>query len=269
VIGDADRLQQVVWNLLSNAVKFTDSGGTVTIALDGVEKHARVTVSDNGRGVSPTFLPDIFQRFTQAEAAASRRYGGLGLGLALVRELVDLHGGSVTAESDGLGLGARFTVLLPSAAWAVPVDAAPRPGVVSATELYGVKILLVEDDSDALEVITRTVVEAGASVVTARSSHEALSRLRSGQGLPHLIVSDIGLPGEDGYAFLRALRQEPPAHGGTLPAIAVSAFAAPGDRANALAAGYSSHLSKPFTPSTLVTLISRAVGDGRGRQPAN
>ena len=260
VSGDADRLLQIVWNLLSNAVKFTDSGGQVTLGVNRHEDAVQVTVADTGQGITPEFLPDVFKRFKQADPSSSRRHGGLGLGLALVRELVELHGGTVYVESEGVGQGSTFVVSLPArGVAAAPPIARRRETDSTPVALAGVRILVVEDDADALEILCRTLADAGATITAARSVHEALALLR-GDSLdpPHAVVSDIGMPGDDGYGFLRALRTLPPGHG-DVPVIAVTAYATPEDRKRALQAGFDAHFGKPFSPKRLVEAIARAV----------
>jgi PAS domain S-box-containing protein len=258
VVGDAERLQQVIWNLLSNAVKFTDADGTVTVTLESQAQDVRLTVSDTGQGISSEFLPEIFQRFKQAEGSSTRRHGGLGLGLALVHELVALHRGSVHAASPGPGLGATFTVTLPaqperaSAAQLANTNA-PR---IDESSLAGVQVLIVEDDPDAREILARIITDAGGGVTVTSSSAAALKALRDSP-LPNVIVTDIGMPTEDGYTFLRALRQGTMASGRAVPAVALTAFATPADRTKALRAGFSEHLSKPFAPALLVDTVVR------------
>jgi CheY-like chemotaxis protein len=265
VAGDRDRLLQVVWNLLSNAVKFTDAGGRVTVAVDAQDRLVRLSVADTGQGIAPEFRLQVFDRFKQADASSARRHGGLGLGLALVRELVELHGGSVGVESAGLGQGSTFTVTLPARPAAVPsASLAPRPAAAAeAGTLGGVHILIVEDDPDAREIMVRSVTDVGASVTAVSSAAEALALLRQGSGTD-VVVTDIGMPGEDGYTFLRELRKLPVDHGGAVPAIAVTAYATGEDRKRALQEGFVAHVGKPFAPLTLISTIARAVTNGRG-----
>ena len=262
VAGDHDRLVQVAWNLLSNAVKFTDSGGRVTIGLAAEDRVVRLTVGDTGQGIDAGFLPHVFDRFKQADPSASRRHGGLGLGLALVRELVQLHGGDVTAESGGTGKGTLFTVTLPaptvgrSRTPAASVRTIPR----EAERLSGVNILLVEDDQDALDIALCTLADAGASVVSARSAPEALGILRDGAtGRFDAVVTDIGMADGDGYALLTGMRALPRAEVRDLPVIAVTAYATPEDRKRALQAGFEAHLAKPYAAGTLISTISRVA----------
>jgi len=263
--GDRDRLLQIVWNLLSNAVKFTDAGGRVTVAVNAQDRLVRLSVADTGQGIAPEFRSQVFERFKQADASSARRHGGLGLGLALVRELVELHGGSVGVESAGLGQGSMFTVTLPARPGAADSSRiAPRPGAtVEPGTLGGVRILIVEDDRDAREIIVRSVTDVGASVTAVSSAAEALALLREGSATD-VVVTDLGMPGDDGYAFLRELRKLPFDRGGTVPAIAVTAYATGEDRKRALQEGFVAHVGKPFAPLTLISTIARAVTNGRG-----
>jgi CheY-like chemotaxis protein/two-component sensor histidine kinase len=258
ITGDRDRLLQVVWNLLSNAVKFTDAGGSVTVALKAVEGAVRLSVSDTGHGIAPEFISQVFERFKQADASAARRHGGLGLGLALVRELVELHGGSVTAESPGLGRGATFAVNFPARQADQPATLHRQPSAAKTGTLENIRILIVEDDPDAREIIVQSVTDVGASVTAVASAAEALAMLRAGVS-SDVVVTDIGMPGEDGYTFLQELRKLPAANGGQVPAIAVTAYASGEDRKRALQAGFAAHIAKPFAPLTLVATIVRAV----------
>ena len=262
VSGDADRLSQVIWNLLSNAVKFTEPGGTISISMQAHEGHVSLVVSDTGQGIEPRFLPYVFERFTQSDSSASRRHGGLGLGLALVRELVELHGGAVRVASPGVGLGTSFTVVLPARAGRMVagprrrIDISERP-----SNLEGVRVLIVEDEEDARDVLCRSMQEFGATVTTAASSQEAITFLRESDipNLPHIVITDIGMPQSDGYQFLTELRQLPREHGGGVPAIAVTAYAGPADRERVLAAGFKMHIEKPVAPLALAAAIARVT----------
>jgi CheY-like chemotaxis protein len=248
-------------------VKFTDDGGSVTVTLEAQAGSTRLTVSDTGQGIAPAFLSQVFERFKQADPSASRRHGGLGLGLALVKDLVELHGGTVSVESAGRGHGTTFAVSLPGRETAVLPAAPPRPlPAAAALRLNGVHVLVVEDDPDALEIATRTLADAGATVRAAISVPDAIEVLRAsgGEALPDVIVSDIGMPHSDGFALLEALQQQPPQYGGRVPAIAVTAYATSEDRARALKAGFRAHLAKPFAPRVLIETILRVVAAARG-----
>jgi PAS domain S-box-containing protein len=258
--GDRDRLLQVVWNLLSNAVKFTDPDGEVAIRGEAAGSVARIIVSDTGHGIPAPFLPQVFERFKQADASSARRHGGLGLGLALVRELVEMHGGTVKAESPGVGHGSTFTVTLPIA----PRPAAPTPiatASVTIPSLGGIRVLVVEDEADAREILVRSLTDVGASVQAVTSAREALDALRSDDVTrADVVVTDIGMPGDDGFTLLQELRKLPAGSGGRVPAIAVTAYATVEDRRRALEAGFVAHIAKPFAPNALIATIARAVG---------
>jgi signal transduction histidine kinase/ActR/RegA family two-component response regulator len=270
VSGDPGRLQQVVWNLLSNAVKFTPRGGSIEVLLERVSSHLEISVHDTGEGIKPDFLPHVFDRFRQADASPSRKHGGLGIGLSLVKQLVEMHGGTARAKSAGEGQGATFIVSLPLA----PVrhlDAAegqarrhPTAAVAEGSSLddmpslSGVQVLVVDDDADARDLL-RSVLEAfGAQASAAASASEALEALTRAR--PHVLVSDIGMPGTDGYELIRQVRQLGAAEGGATPAIALTAFARSEDRRRAIAAGYQMHLAKPVEPSELVTMVASLAG---------
>jgi PAS domain S-box-containing protein len=258
VAGDRDRLLQVVWNLLSNAVKFTDAGGRVTLSVSVCDAVVRLAVSDTGHGIAPEFQSQVFERFKQFDASSARRHGGLGLGLALVRELVELHGGTASVESAGLGHGATFTIALPARATQAPRPVRRGPVAADDGDLGGIRVLVVDDDADAREIIMRTVTDAGAAVTAVGSSAEALDALRAGVAID-VIIADIGMPGVDGFAFLRELRSLPAEHGGELPAVAVTAYATAHDRVRALQEGFVAHVGQPISPLTLVSTIARAV----------
>jgi signal transduction histidine kinase/CheY-like chemotaxis protein len=256
--GDPARLQQVVWNLLSNAVKFTPRGGRVQTVLARADSHVEIRVADSGEGIAPEFLPHVFERFRQADASPSRIHGGLGLGLALVKQLVELHGGRVFASSDGLGKGARFVVELPveitqktdDTMLMQPRAAIGRVPVECQVELSGIEALVVDDEVDAVDVIGRLLIERHATVTTALNTDDALELLRARRF--DVIISDIGMPGRDGYELIRACR----ASGITSPAIALTAFARSDDRTRALMAGYQSHLAKPVLPDELFATVA-------------
>lgn len=259
VAGDPDRLQQVFWNLLSNAVKFTPEGGRVGVRLDHVDREAVVVIEDTGEGIAPEFLPLIFDRFRQADATSTRRYGGLGLGLAIVRYLVDLHGGSVTASSAGRGQGATFTVRLPLMATRARLPAVrsdgPSPAALDPGALAAMRVLLLDDAADAREFLRTLLESVGAVVFEAASSAEALALLETER--PDVVVADIAMPEEDGYRFLERLRARPATAGGTIPALALTAYAGDSDRSRALASGFEEHLAKPVDPQALVTALLR------------
>ncbi|HSI03876.1 MAG TPA: ATP-binding protein, partial [Myxococcota bacterium] len=264
--GDPARLQQVVTNLLSNAIKFTPVGGNVRVQLAQGSTDIRIIVRDNGSGIAPDFAPFLFDRFAQAEPSHTRRFGGLGLGLSIVKQLVEMHGGNVTAESAGLGKGSTFTVSLPLARVTAgandDVDDAVRgyaadAGGLDIKLLTGIKILVVDDEPDARELMKRVLETREAKVVTAASAAiglELVERYR-----PDIVLSDIGMPGIDGYDFIRQVRALGVTRGGTVPAIAVTAFARAEDRERALLAGYQSHLPKPMQVHQLVAAIAASV----------
>jgi signal transduction histidine kinase/ActR/RegA family two-component response regulator len=264
VYGDPHRLQQIVWNLLSNAVKFTPKGGKIDVLLRRVSSHVELTVADSGIGIHADLLPRIFDRFRQADSSSTRKYGGLGLGLSIVKELVELHGGTVRADSPGEQQGATLVVSLPLRAirdgQAGGHSTAERaPAVQPATVvLAGVKVLVVDDEPDARELLKAVLAEAGAEVVTAASVDDALAVLPLVR--PDAIVSDIGMPGRDGYQLLRAVRALPEAAGGRTPAVAMTAYARSEDRTRALLAGYQVHIAKPIEPHELVVIVGSLTG---------
>jgi signal transduction histidine kinase/ActR/RegA family two-component response regulator len=269
VLGDAARLQQIVWNLLSNAVKFTDAGGPIEISLAPAGASARLTVTDSGLGISPEFLPFVFDRFRQSDASSTRRQGGLGLGLALARDLVELHGGTIRAESAGANKGSTFTISLPTVvSTEEPVSQAGATGssAADAVLLRGVRALVVDDDTDARELLVAVLVSYGADVVPARSSDEALALLQeAAAGRPFdVILSDIGMPRNDGYELMRRVRRLDRQSGGHTAAVAVTGYANPNDRDRALAAGYQVHVAKPIDPKVLAAAIEDTV---RRHQP--
>ena len=256
VTGDAGRLRQVVWNLLSNAVKFTPEGGRVDVALGGDDGHAEIVVRDTGQGIAAEFLPHVFERFRQADGSTTRRHGGLGLGLAIARYLIEAHGGTVTAASDGEGQGATFTVRLPVREEArVPVARSTSPSGVQS--LRGAHALVVDDQADARELTAAILESAGARVSTAGSVEDALGLLARG-GFD-VVLADIGMPERDGYSLVTALRREAPDPARRIPAIAVTAYATVADREAAMAAGFDRHLAKPVDPSALVDLVAQLL----------
>jgi CheY-like chemotaxis protein len=250
--GDPERLQQVVWNLLSNAVKFSQRGGRVEVRLSpGEDSHAEIRVADNGQGIDPEFLPFVFDPFRQADSSTTRRQGGLGLGLSIVRQMVEMHGGTVRVESAGAGQGSTFTVALPFVAGAVP--RAARPQELPAVSLRGLRLLVVDDDADTRDLLWQILTDSGAQVATAASAAEALSALESAP--PHVLVSDIGMPGRDGYELIRDVRSRWPSE--DLPAIALTAFARADDRRRTCEAGFQAHLTKPFDAADLAATVAR------------
>ena len=267
MMGDADRIQQIIWNLLSNAVKFTESGGRVTVVI---RRHADVltlTIEDTGRGISKDFLPLMFERFRQADSSSSRRHGGLGLGLSLVRQLVELHGGQVGATSTE-GVGSTFTVTFPGRT-ELSADDGDAAAIDPAAALAGRHVLLVEDQPDARDIIDASLQHYGVKVTTAATSGEALARLDEAvheQRLPDAIVSDIGLPGEDGYRLMEQLSARPKSLGGKIPVIAVTAYGRPQDKRRALAAGFRMHLTKPVTPTALVAALVSVIASRPARR---
>ena len=265
VMGDLHRLQQVVWNLLSNAVKFTPKGdGRVRVLLECRDSAAQITIIDNGRGITREFLPHVFERFRQQEGGSTRMHGGLGLGLSIVRQLVELHGGTVSAFSEGEGLGATFTVRLPMAALRGRTSSASATPSLDAQsigcppDLEGVRVLLVDDQEDAREMLRSMLEVCGCRVRLAASAAECLRLLAAAPA--DVLVSDIGMPDEDGYALMKKLRRLPPGAGGDTPAVALTAYARPEDRALALVSGFNSHVSKPVEPIELLAVISSLAG---------
>jgi PAS domain S-box-containing protein len=260
IAGDPARLQQIVWNLLWNAIKFTPEGGSVALRVRSRAAGAEITVSDTGVGIKPEVLPHIFERFNQAHVSGSHRVGGLGLGLSIVKHLVDLHGGTIKADSPGEGQGATFTVLLPAGApHQVPEAAAsaPRKSAQAGGRLQGLRILVVEDEADTLEFLVRFLAAEGAEVTSSTTADDALAHLRETDA--HLLISDIGLPDINGYDLLQRIRQGDAGTGGGIPAIALTAYARAEDRARAFRAGYQAHLAKPIEPSELVAAVARIL----------
>ena len=266
VHGDSARLAQVVANLLSNALKFTPRGGRVEACLDVAETSARLVVTDTGEGIAPEFMARIFERFAQADASSSRRHAGLGLGLAIVRQLVELHGGSVEAHSEGTGRGSRFVVNLPLAD-SDSVAAMPGAGLLAADSLRGIRVLAVDDEPDTREMMEAVLAAHGARVRVAASADQALAALR--EEVPDVVLSDIGMPEKDGYALIRAIRALPDDRGGAIPAAAITAFVRDEDRAAAFAAGFDVHVPKPIQAAsllrTVVDLASRSAPPPAGR----
>jgi PAS domain S-box-containing protein len=265
ISGDPTRLQQVVWNLLSNAVKFTPKRGRVHIRLERVESQIEIAVSDTGQGISPEFLLHVFERFQQAETGATRSQGGLGLGLAIVRHIVELHGGTVWAESAGQGQGSTFTVKLPRTTFARPSGEVERrhptlgspPEPTNFPSLRDLQVLVVDDDRDSNEVVSTVLGAADAKVRAATSAAEALEHLKHWR--PHVIVSDIGMPNEDGYMFMAKLRALP-AETARIPCVALTAYATTDDRVRIFAAGFKAHIVKPIDPVELAVVVANVAG---------
>lgn len=260
VMGDADRLQQIVWNLLSNAVKFTPPGGKVQIRLELVDCYAQIQVSDTGKGINPNFLPYIFDYFRQEDSATTRKFGGLGLGLAIARQLIELHGGTILVESLGEEQGTIFTVKLPllhtkSTASVSQLEMEVEPDLGN---LQGIKILVVDDELDSRNLITFLLDEEGAKVIGVSSAIEALQAISEYQ--PDMLLSDIGMPDMDGYTLMRQIRTLPPEQGGNIPAIALTAYAGEYNQQQAIAAGFQMHITKPAEPSELVAAVVKLTG---------
>jgi CheY-like chemotaxis protein/anti-sigma regulatory factor (Ser/Thr protein kinase) len=273
VLGDATRLQQIVWNLLRNAVKFTPEGGRVELRMESDADSVRITVSDTGKGVEPEFLPFVFDRFRQADLSSARRYGGLGLGLSLVKHLVELHGGTITVASEGAGQGATFTVTLPRRHLEfIPPTPAVSPRE-SRTEvaitidrdvsLEGVSVLVVDDQEDDRELLAQALGEYGAQVTAVSSGAEALAFLSNPPGgkRPDALIMDIAMPDEDGYTALKKVRALEAAQGAAdqIPAIALTVYGRSEDRLRALQAGFNMHVAKPVDPAELAVVIASAT----------
>ena len=271
VSGDPGRLQQVVWNLVSNAIKFTPRGGVVNVRLARVESQAEITVSDTGKGISSEFLPYVFERFLQADSTSTRQHSGLGLGLAIVRHLVEMHGGTVSAASEGEGRGATFTLRLPLMAVRATGDLPPQSNDQASAngiepvftsrrdadddlKLRGLRVLIVDDEADARELLEVILLQFGAEIKVATSARQALEMLEDWK--PDAIVSDVGMPDEDGYSLIQQVRALEPERGGLTPAIALTGYGRPEDRLQLLAAGYQVHLSKPVELMQLVNSIA-------------
>jgi two-component system, chemotaxis family, CheB/CheR fusion protein len=272
VLGDGDRMQQVLWNLFFNAVKFTPRGGSVRVSIGRIGNQVHVTVTDTGRGIPAPFLPYVFDRFRQADGSSNRNHGGLGLGLTLVRELVELHGGTVQAASDGEGMGATFTVVLPIPTLLLPAPESEHPQPLPESELppnswapaflqlplgmlKGVRLLVVDDEADARDALVSLLERYGAGVRTAASVPEALAAVAL--ELPDVLISDLGMAGEDGYELIRRVRLLAPDSGGRIPAVAVSAYATELHRQRMMSSGFHTYLEKPVAPAELVTEVAR------------
>jgi CheY-like chemotaxis protein len=264
--GDPDRLEQVIWNLLINAIKFTPAEGRVTVRVESLGAEVRLTVADTGEGIDPGFLPYIFERFRQADGSTTRTHGGLGLGLAIVRHLVELHGGQVVAESAGRGKGARFIVTLPlpsraGRTRAVEANGACGQGGNEHTRLADVQVLIVDDEPDARELIGIVLGERGAQVRVAGSTAEALEVLK--HFAPDVLISDIGMPQSDGYDLIRQARLLFVEQARWVPAIALTAYAGIDDARLALGAGFQAHLAKPVEPEELARTVARFAAEHR------
>jgi PAS domain S-box-containing protein len=265
ISGDADRLQQIVWNLLTNAVKFTPKGGRIQVKVQRIDSHVEIVVSDSGVGISKEFLPYVFDRFRQADASTTRIHGGLGLGLSIVHQLVDLHGGNVTAYSEGEEKGATFTITLPFVGVISQKEAdaeqqanAETLSFESLPSLEGLKILVVDDEADTRELIQEVLKECGSEVITSRSAAEALEALEEHK--PDILISDLGMPDEDGYSLISKIRALPSERGGHIPAAALTAYARAEDRMRVLRSGFQFHLPKPVDSAELVTVVASLAG---------
>jgi PAS domain S-box-containing protein len=271
IAGDSDRLQQVVWNLLSNSIKFTPKGGRVHVRLERVNSHVEITITDTGQGINPDFVPYVFDRFRQADSSITRTYSGLGLGLAIVRHLVELHGGTVRADSEGEGKGATFTVKLPLMPIRIEVNNPKRvhptvgDGVPfeSPPSLAGIRVIVVDDEADSREFIVALLEQCGAQVTAVASAREAIEAVS--QVKADVLVSDIGMPEEDGYSLIRKVRTLSAEQGGKIPAVALTAYARAEDRTRAIAEGFQMHIPKPVEPAELATVVaSLAKITGKG-----
>ncbi len=268
VSGDPNRLQQVFWNLLSNSVKFTPKGGRVQIRLERVNSHVEVSITDTGQGIATEFLPFVFDRFRQADASTTRRFGGLGLGLSIVKQLVELHGGSVRVNSPGVGKGATFAVALPLTVIHPEPETLterrhPKTRVLNVApdacvEISGVKVLVVDDEPDSRALVKRLLEECDAVVSTAASASEALKCVQ--QQPFDVLISDIGMPNEDGYALIKQVRALASEKGGSLPALALTAYARSEDRVKSVVAGFQMHLAKPVEPGELIAMVASLAG---------
>ena len=271
ISGDPQRLQQIIWNLLSNAIKFTPKGGSVEVRLERIKSHLELLISDTGQGIEPAFLPHVFDRFLQSDSSSTRRHGGLGLGLSIVRQLVELHGGTVTALSQGAEQGATFKVTFPlMSVHHIPSNTETRPALIvpkprtDAQQLLlrDLRVLVVDDEPDAREVIAAVLTGRGARVVAVESGVDALAELEGPRF--HAMVSDIGMPDMDGYSLIQKIRRLPPERGGNVPAVALTAYAGNQDRIRALTAGYQTHISKPVEPAELVTVVASLAEPSTG-----
>ena len=261
IAGDADRLQQIVWNLLTNAVKFTPKGGKIQVKVQRIESHVEIVVSDSGVGISKEFLPYVFDRFRQADASTTRIHGGLGLGLSIVHQLVDLHGGSVSVNSEGEGKGATFTIILPFVGVISQKETEPANEPISfegLPSLQGLKVLVVDDEADTRELIREVLKDCGSEVITSCSAAEAIEALELHK--PDILISDLGMPDEDGYSLISKIRALPSERGGNIPAAALTAYARAEDRMRVLRSGFQFHLPKPVDSAELVTVVASLAG---------
>jgi len=278
ISGDPDRLQQVVWNLLSNAIKFTPRGGLVEVVLERKDSQVQVAVTDTGQGISPEFLPYMFDLFRQGDSSITRSHGGLGLGLAIVKHMVEMHGGTVEATSAGEGQGATFAVTFPIVGGRMTsegsVDGVLLPAgahdseLSPIPELTGLSVLVVDDEPETRELLIEILSKCGADVRASGSARDALETLKHWKA--DVLVSDIGMPGEDGYELIRQVRAMDPQQGGRIPAVALTAYARGEDRLRALSAGFQMHVAKPVEPAELAAVVASfawQAGKGRGRQP--
>jgi CheY-like chemotaxis protein len=266
ISGDPDRLQQIIWNLLTNAIKFTPKGGQVQVRLERIDSHVEITINDNGQGIEPELLPHVFDRFRQSDSSSRRRHGGLGLGLSIARQLVEMHGGMVTAESPGAGGGTTFKVTLPLMSVHHELTDVEMTHTLIGSKiltdwqpsLADLHVLVVDDEADARELIAAVLIGRGAEVICVGSASEALAEIER----EHIdvLLSDIGMPDIDGYALISKLRQLPAERGGKIPAAALTAYAGVEDRMRVLSAGYQTHIPKPVEPAELTTVVANLAG---------
>jgi signal transduction histidine kinase len=272
ISGDPDRLQQIIWNLLSNAIKFTPAEGQVEITLERVGTHVQITVGDNGQGISLEFLPHVFERFRQADSSTTRKFGGLGLGLSIVRHLVELHGGVIQVDSAGEGQGATFTAMFPllteckeTSEESQLLEQFETIGITDEPTLNGLRVLVVDDDTDSRAVIAEMLLHFGAEVLTAASAHDALQSIELWS--PDVLLSDIEMPDEDGYSLLQKVRSKDKKKGGLVPAAALTAYGRSEDRVRALKAGYQIYLPKPVDPRELAVVVASLAKTNASKAP--
>ncbi len=260
IMGDRDRLQQVLWNLLSNAVKFTPVRGRIEVTLREVDDFAEIIIRDNGHGISPDFLPFVFERFRQADGSSKRKHGGLGLGLSIVKNLVEMHGGTVTVESTGLGAGASFAIMLPLLLERETDEIVhtSNPGINNAERNFtGIRILVVDDDADSREMLRYVLEDSRAEILTVGGAREALAEFST--FAPHILISDLGMPEMDGYDLVRQIRALPPASGGQTPAIALTGYVSAEEQKRVHAAGFDIHVAKPVDFNKLLDIINNLL----------